>query len=90
MRIINEEIPRFYLDLLFEIISKRDLISKFIQQLIENKTPLTDSEKNFLISEIGYRERQLIEENLPLDNSIIQKMFDKWKFPIRDDLFILL
>ncbi|MHA1647643.1 MAG: hypothetical protein ACTSVL_08730 [Promethearchaeota archaeon] len=90
MRIINEKIPRFYLDLLFDIISKRDLILKFIQQLIENKTPLTDSEKNFLTSEIGYRERQLIEENLPLDNSIIQKMFDKWKIPLGDDLFIFL
>ncbi len=90
MRIIHVEIPRLYLDLIEGIISRPDLISKFIQQLIENKTPLTENEKIFLISEIGYRERQLIEQILPLDNPIIQKLFDKWKIPLHDDLFILL
>ena len=90
MRIINEEIPRFYLDLLNNAITKTVLISKFIKQLIENKTPLTESEKIYLISEIGYQERKFLEEFLPLDNLIIQKMFDKWKIPLRDDLFILL
>lgn len=90
MRIINVEIPQFYLDLLEEIITKTDLISKFVLQVIDNKTPLTESEKIYLIREIGYRERQILEEILPLDNMIIQKMFDKWKIPLRDDLFILL
>lgn len=90
MRIINVKIPKFYLDLMDGIISKPDLISKFVQHLIENKTPLTRYEKNFLISEIGYRERQLIEENLPFNNSLIQNMFDKWKYPLLNDLFILL
>ena len=90
MRIINVEIPRFYLDLLNNAITKTVLISKFIKQLIENKTPLTESEQIYLITEIGYRERHLIEQNLPLNNLIIQKMFDKWKIPLRDDLFIFL
>ena len=90
MRIINVEIPQFYLDLLEKNITKPELISKFIQQLIENKTPLTESENIYLTSEIGYQERQFLEEFLPLDNLIIQKMFDKWKIPLRDDLFIFL
>jgi len=90
LRIINVEIPQFYLDLLEKNITKPELISKFIQQLIENKTPLTESENIYLTSEIGYQERQFLEEFLPLDNLIIQKMFDKWKIPLRDDLFIFL
>ena len=90
MRIINVEIPQFYLDLLENNITKPELISKFIQQLIENKTPLTESENIYLISEIGYQERQFLEGFLPLDNLIIQKMFDKWKIPLGDDLFIFL
>ncbi len=90
MRIINVEIPRFYLDLIEGIISKPDLISKLVQQLIENKTTLTEYEKIYLISEIGYRERQLLEQKLPLDHPIVQQLFDKWKIPFRDNLFILL
>ncbi|QEE15680.1 hypothetical protein DSAG12_01507 [Promethearchaeum syntrophicum] len=81
----------------WDIISEEDVdplhINKttldLAQQLIQNEKALTEEELERLYSEGNYKERELLEANLPPDHPILLKIHEKLKIEISNGLSIL-
>ncbi|MHA1584890.1 MAG: hypothetical protein ACTSWL_06520 [Promethearchaeota archaeon] len=88
---------RGYRSLYFKIAQNNSIFSFYEKSLgdlatqyMEDRNSLTDAERERLIHEANYQWRQIMQNNLPVDDSVLREIDKRFEIPLKDGSSIIL